>query len=375
MNFGFTEEQDMLRDQVRRFMSADCSLAQVRTLISNDQTPTSTEQRDALWQQMAQLGWLGLAVPEEHGGLGLKWVDQCVVLEETARGLSPLPLLSHYLCVTALALYATPTQRNQWLPKLADGSVRMSTALFDEPNWLDAKAITFPLQKVSGNTTGFSLSGTKHFVTDAAFATHILVACRATDGIKLALVEAGDIEIVTEPSIDNTKPISRLEFNNLAIEPDTLIALDEAQLEFLCDCGSLGVTAEAIGACEAALAMTNDYAKQRIQFGKPIGQYQGVKHRLADMYVAIESFKSLAYYAAWAADEEPSQLPRAASMAKAAASDAAAQIGIDCVGLHGAIGFTAEYDIQLYLKRSKWARPQFGDSDYHYQRVATLGGL
>lgn len=369
MNFGFTEEQEMLREQVRRFMATDCPLAQVRLLADAEQTVASSKLREDLWQQIARLGWLGLAIPEEQGGLGLNWVDQCVVLEETARGLSPLPLLSHYLSVAALITCGTQQQREHWLPQLANGTARMSLALFDEPNWVDAQAVTFELSKQS------TLNGAKHFVTDAAHATHILVACRTATDMQLAIVATSDIDVINEPTIDHTKPISRLVFDNLSIAATARMDLSAEQLEFLCDCGSLGVTAEAVGASEAALTLTNEYAKQRIQFGKPIGQYQGVKHRLADIYVAIESFKSLAYYAAWAADEEPAELPRAASMAKAFASDAAAQIGIDCVGLHGAIGFTAEYDIQLFLKRSKWSRPQYGDSDFHYQRVATIGGL
>jgi alkylation response protein AidB-like acyl-CoA dehydrogenase len=130
-----------------------------------------------------------------------------------------------------------------------------------------------------------------------------------------------------------------------------------------------------VGAADAALTITTDYAKERVQFGNLIGKYQGVKHRLADMYVDIESFRSLLYYAAWTVDEAPEELSRAVSLAKGYASDAFAQIGIDAVQLHGAIGFTAEYDIQLYLKRSKWARPMFGDTDFHYDRVAALGGL
>ena len=146
-------------------------------------------------------------------------------------------------------------------------------------------------------------------------------------------------------------------------------------LAYLTDCGAVAVTLEAIGAAEATMALTTEYAKNRIQFDNPIGKYQGVKHRLADMFIDIESFKSLAYYAAWAVDDAPEELPRAASLAKAYAADAFARIGIDGVGLHGAIGFTAEYDAQLYLKRSKWVRSAFGDADYHYQRAAALGGL
>jgi alkylation response protein AidB-like acyl-CoA dehydrogenase len=143
----------------------------------------------------------------------------------------------------------------------------------------------------------------------------------------------------------------------------------------LFDRGAIAVTGEIIGAAEGAHALTVQYAKDRVQFGAPIGKYQGVKHPLAEMYVDIESTKSLLYYAAWALDESPGEVPRSASLAKAYASDAFTRIGIDGVQLHGAVGYTAEYDIQLYLKRSKWARPAFGDADFHYERVAALGGL
>jgi len=143
----------------------------------------------------------------------------------------------------------------------------------------------------------------------------------------------------------------------------------------LLDRGAAAVTAEMIGAAEAALALTVRYAKQRIQFNSPIGRFQGVKHPLAEIYVDIESFKSLLYYAAWMLDDSPAQAQRQVSMAKAYASEAFARAGLDAVGLHGGIGYTWEYDAQLYLKRSKWARSIFGDADWHYERVAQLGGL
>ena len=174
--------------------------------------------------------------------------------------------------------------------------------------------------------------------------------------------------------MDETKRIGTLTLD-VALTDAQLMPLTVDDLAFLSDCGAVAVTAESVGAAEAALAITTAYAKDRIQFGSPIGKYQGVKHRLAEMFVDIESFKSLSYYAAWTVDDAPAELPRAASLAKAYASDAFARIGIDGVQLHGAIGFTAEYDIQLFLKRSKWARPMFGDSDHHYERVAALGGL
>ena len=143
----------------------------------------------------------------------------------------------------------------------------------------------------------------------------------------------------------------------------------------LLDCGAAAVTAEAIGAAEAALELTVRFAKQRIQFEQPIGRFQGVKHPLAGHYVAIESVKSLLYYAAWMLDQEPEDASLAVSRAKAWASDAFAALGIDAVGLHGAIGYTWEYDAQLFLKRMKWTRSAFGDAGWHLERIAALGGL
>jgi alkylation response protein AidB-like acyl-CoA dehydrogenase len=364
MNFGFTEEQELLRDQVRRFMHDACPMTEVRA-----QMKTASGTSPALWRQAAELGWLGLVIPERLGGVGLKWVDLTVVLEETGRGLSPLPIISQTLAATALLRCGNAAQQQRLLPKLADGSVVATLALYDEANWVHPDAITLTL-------TGGRLRGTKSFVADAATADLFVIACRSGPGFSLALIErtAPGVSVALQPIVDETKRIGTLTLD-VAVDDAHLIPLSGDDLTFLSDCGAVAVTAEAVGAAEAALAMTTAYAKDRIQFGSPIGKYQGVKHRLAEMFVDIESFKSLLYYAAWTVDDAPAELPRAASLAKAYASDAFARIGIDGVQLHGAIGFTAEYDVQLYLKRSKWARPMFGDSDYHYERVAALGGL
>ena len=146
-------------------------------------------------------------------------------------------------------------------------------------------------------------------------------------------------------------------------------------LEWLIDVGAALVAAEVVGAAEGAIQITADYARERVQFDQPIGRFQGVKHPLAEMFVDVESFKSLVYYAAWALDRDADDAGRAVSRAKAYASEAFARIGVDGVQLHGGVGYTWEYDIQLFLKRSKWARPAFGDADYHYERIARLGGL
>jgi acyl-CoA dehydrogenase len=367
MNFGFTEEQNLLRDQVARFMSQACTMNKVRELMATDDGFDT-----ALWQQAAELGWLGLTIPEQYGGIGLGWIDLTVVLEETARGLSPLPIASQALSSAAILRCGSDDHKANWLPAMASGQAICTLSLYDDPNWIDPQAIILTASAASG---GLQVSGTKPFVADAMAANYYLLAARGPDGLCLVAVTRDQVSVEVQPHMDRTKPTGRVTLDNVTIADEFVMPLTEADLAYLTDVGAVAITAEMVGAAEAALNMTNDYAKQRIQFGKPIGQYQGVKHRLADIYVDVESFKSLSYYAAWTVDEAPNELPRAISLAKGYAADAFAQIGIDGIGLHGAIGFTAEYDIQLYLKRSKWARPMYGDSDYHLDRVATLGGL
>lgn len=357
MDFGFSEEQNLLREQVLRFMTDACPLSVVRA--QNGGLPRE------LWQQAADLGWLALIVPEAYGGVGLKWIDLTVVLEETGRGLSPLPIVSQALAATAIGRSASDDVKSEWLPRIAEGEAVFGVGLYDDPNWIDAEGI-----RLAGGAT---LTGTKPFVSDAVAATHLLLATRTGEDLHLVIVDANDASLSAQPGIDRTKPFGTATLDGVA--PLAVFPISADELAFLTDCGAVAVALEAIGAAEAVLALTTEYAKTRIQFDNPIGKYQGVKHRLADMFVDIESFKSLAYYAAWAVDDAPEELSRAASLAKAYAADAFARIGIDGVGLHGAIGFTAEYDAQLYLKRSKWVRSAFGDADYHYQRAAALGGL
>ena len=367
MNFGFTEEQNMLREQVRRFMQEACAIPRVRELLS-----TESAFDGELWKQISDLGRLGLIIPESNGGLGLKWVDLTVVLEETARGLSPLPIASQALASAAILRCGSADHQGNWLPTMASGESICTLALYDEPNWISPDAITLTAKATDG---GYEISGSKPFVPDALSAQYYLLAVQGPDGLARAAVTRDQVTVSAQPVMDRSKPTGSVSLDKVVVPADFLLPMTEQDLAYLTDLGAVAVTAEMVGAAEAALAMTSEYAKERIQFGKPIGQYQGVKHRLADIYVDVESFKSLLYYAAWTVDDGPAELPRAVSLAKGYASDAFARIGIDGVGLHGGIGFTAEYDVQLYLKRSKWARPMYGDSDYHLDRVASLGGL
>lgn len=373
MNFGFTEEQELLRAEVRKFLDQNCPIEEVRKLA---ETPEGFARH--LWERMAELGWVGLTVAEEHGGVGLGWVDLVVVLEETGRSLFPSPLVSTVLAATALGRGGSDAQRAEWLPKLAAGRA-IGTLAFQEAARLDPAGIALEGTARGG---GFSLTGEKLLVPDAQVADLFVVAFRSgasPEDVSLALVPRTSTGVGVEPHVvlDPTRRMGRVRFDGVEVPAGALLGEAGAGwplLSHLLDCGAAAVTAEMVGAAEGALALTVAYARERVQFGQPIGRFQGVKHPLAEMFVDVESFKSLCYWAAWLLDQGSEEAPLAVSRAKAFASDAFARIGIDGVGLHGGVGYTAEYDIQLYLKRAKWARPAFGDSDWHYERVNALGG-
>ncbi len=375
MNFGFSEEQDLLRNEVRKLLDEQCPLDVVRQIM---ETPAgySPEQ----WKQLGELGFLGLILPEEFGGAGLGWVDLVVLLEETGRSLFPSPLISTTLAGAAILDAGSQEQQRRWLPGIADGSVVGSVAVLEEGDDLSLEGIQLRGRLESD---GYVLSGQKHFVVDAGQADVFVVAFRTGDGpsdVCLGLVEADAAEVSVEetPTLDRTRRVGTLRLDGAAT---TLLgaaggAVGRAGPAILrhLDRGALAVTAEIIGVIEGALEITVQYAKDRIQFGSPIGRYQGVKHPLAEMYVDLECLKSLTYHAAWALDDSPDDVPTAVAEAKAFGAAAVTQAGISAIQLHGAVGYTEEYDIQLYLKRSKWARPLYGDETHHQDRIATLGG-
>jgi acyl-CoA dehydrogenase len=375
VNFGFTEEQQLLRRQIRRFLDDRCPLAEVRRLMETD-----AGYSQELWREMSGLAWVGLTVPEEFGGAGLGWVDLLIVLEETGRTLFPSPLIATTLASAALLRAGSESQQRRFLPALADGSAIGTLAIHDDPDTPGPGGITM---RGTGAAGGLRVSGTKRVVMDPEAATLAIVGIRtgeAPEEIALALIDCSAPGVHAEafPTMDRTKRLGNLTLTDVTTDREALLCSGPAavrMLDVLESLGAVAVTGEAVGAAEGAHALTVVYARDRRQFGRPIGQYQGVKHPLAEMYVDIESFKSLVYFAAWAADREPAALPRAASCAKAYAAEAFARIGIDGVQLHGAVGYTDEFDIQLYLKRAKWVRPAFGDADHHYDRVATLGAL
>jgi len=372
MNFGFTEEQELLRAQAERLMQDRSPMTEVRRVAGS-----ALGYEPALWQQLGALGLIGLLVPERYGGAGLGWVDVVVLLEATGRGLLPSPLLSTLLASAALVEHGSAAQQAKWLSPIARGELIATPALLERDQVIAPDAIG-ARASIDGDTR--VLDGEKTFVHDAGSAGLFVVAAREDSGVGLYLVERGQPGVQAESYalIDTTKRMGTLRLAGVRVARDAVMVAPPqgaAALARMLDAGAVAVAAEAVGAAAAVHQLTVEYAKVRQQFGVSIGKFQGVKHPLAEMHVEIETAKSLVYYAAWALDSAPEELPRAASMAKAYTSDAFARVGIDAIQLHGAIGYTEEYDAQLYLKRSKWVRPQFGDADHHYERIAQLGGL
>jgi alkylation response protein AidB-like acyl-CoA dehydrogenase len=375
MNFGFDEQQDLLRSEARKFLDGQAPLSEVRR-IAETEDGFSREQ----WKQLAELGWLGLVVPEECGGVGLGWVDLMVLLEEVGRTLHPSPLLSTLLTAATLVDLAEEGQRERLVGPLVEGTRIGTLALFDRADVWTSAGITLTAEP-DGDV--LVLRGNKPFVADAPAADLYLVAYRTGDSdadIGLAVVDADapGVRCEVRAGIDATKRHGTLVLDGVRIEPDNVLGAAGAVwpvLELARDRAATGLCAEMIGASEGLLAMTVQYAKDRQQFGSPIGRYQGVKHPLAEAYVDIECMKSLTYYAAWALDESSGEVPAAVAKAKGFASEAFNRIGIAGIQLHGAIGYTEANDVHLYLRRSKWARPAWGGEEFHYERAAALGGL
>ncbi len=375
MNFGFTDEQDQLRDGVRRFLDERCPIEEVRRI-----QETEAGYSDKLWGDIAELGWLGITIPEAYGGAGLSWIDWIVILEETGRSLFPSPMISSTLAAAAILEAGSEAQKEHWLPCLADGSKIGTLAVAEESDLIDPTAVDLRGTK---DGAGFVLNGEKRCVVDPETADLFVTTFRTgddPDDVAIAIVEASAEGVSSRsfPMFDETKRQGNVKFDGVKLAADAVLGESRGMVEKIrriLDMAAIAVTAEMSGAVEAALRITTQYAKDRTQFGHPIGHYQGVKHPLAEIYVDLESFKSLLYYAAWCIENRPDEVQRHASLAKAYATECFIRTGFDSIQIHGAVGFATETDIQLYFKRSKWARPIFGDANAHYERVIALRGV
>jgi alkylation response protein AidB-like acyl-CoA dehydrogenase len=363
MYFDLNDEQQAIKSTAREFLAARYKSERIRELI---ETERGFEQPD--WEEMAELGWTGLALPEQWGGQGLGMVELAILFEELGYALAPSPLFSSTAAGLALATNGTEEQRERWLPRLASGEARGTLALVDAGH--PATIGSFAME-ARPDGDGVVLDGEKTLVEDAAGADFILVA--TADGRRhLVEREAEGVAVAAEGSIDPTRRLYSVRFDGVRVGPDATLNGTQEDYRPVLWRGAVTVAAESTGVAQRAMEMAVAYAKEREQFGRPIGAYQAVSHRCAQMLLETENARSAVYGAAWAADAEPGSLPKAAAMAKAYASDAGWRVPDASIQAHGGIGFTWEHDLHFFLKRGRANATRFGDARWHRERVADM---
>jgi alkylation response protein AidB-like acyl-CoA dehydrogenase len=371
IDFGLSEDQEALQRSAREFLARECPPALVReTAATTDGIPR------ALYRQLAELGWMGLLVPERDGGLGLGMLELALVCEELGRVVAPGPFLGTQLVIAALVRAGTAAQRRAWLPRLLAGDAVASLAYVEESDRHDAAGITL---RARSARQGYRLSGTKLFVEGIPGVDVILVAARSRRGISFFLVapDAPGVRLRPSETIDLTRRVGELELRDVAVDRTARVGAENGGaplLARLLDLGAVALAADSLGGAERALEMAVEYTKVREQFGRKIGSFQAVKHMAAEMVAEVEPARSLVWHAAYAFDHRPHEAARAAAIAKARLGEVYARTVNRAVQMHGGIGFTWEYDLQLWFKRACWNEVAFGDPAHHRERLATLDG-
>lgn len=366
---GLTEEHEELRETARRFLADKCGLSQTRALAE-----AGASRDEAAWRQMAeQLMLQGIAIPEEYGGAGFGPVELALVLQEMGRALVVAP----YFSTVALAGQVLTTCRDeraraQWLPRIADGSITATLAVADDTGEIDARAVETVAAR---DGEGWRLSGTKRFVIDGLSADLLIVAANADDGLGLFLVDGSSAGVQREalPNLDLTRPLATVALDRadaVRIEDDAAAVVAK-----VADLVAVALAAEQVGGASAALEMAVDYLKLREQFGRPIGSFQAIKHRCADLLLEVESAVNAVNAAASLLAVGDPEGPIAASVAAAWSSKAYTHVTKENIQFHGGIGFTWEHDAHLFLRRAKTSELLLGTPAHHRARVAELAGI
>jgi alkylation response protein AidB-like acyl-CoA dehydrogenase len=368
MNFAFTDDQTLLKNAARSVLDEQVKPAHVRAMMDD-----SAGYSEALWQEMAKLGWLGLPFPEEVGGAGLGLVELAILQEELGRAAYPGPYMATVvLGGLGLALAGSAAQKEKWLSAIAAGQARLSAALLDAHLDWDPAATAATAARAAG---GYTLEGVKRFVPWAHVADAVLVPARAPEGLTLFLVDPKAAGVTLSPmvGIDLASRWSEMRLTGVPVGADAVVGAVGAAgpvLDALLRRAAVAASAEMLGAARRCLDMSVDYAKVREQFGQLIGSFQAIRHRCAEMLVAVENSHAAVYYAAWALEAGAEDASVAASVCKSYVSDAARQVCGDAIQNHGGIGFTWEYDLHLYMKRAKALEAMFGDAEYHRELIA-----
>ncbi|HEY6495823.1 MAG TPA: acyl-CoA dehydrogenase family protein [Trebonia sp.] len=374
MNFAFSPEQEEFRQSLRRFLAGKSPAAEVRRLMETD-----AGYDPQVWKQLAdQLGLQGLAIPEEYGGSGATPVELGIAFEEMGRVLLCAPFFSTVgLAAQALLAAGDDQAKREYLPRIADGSLLSTLAVTEEDGRWDLSAVRTSAVADSGAPAVCLLDGTKMYVVDGHIAQLLLVVARIDSGLGLFAVDASAEGVVRTPlpTLDMTRKLARVELRGVPARlvsgpGDATTALSRAL-----DLALAALTAEQVGGAQRCLDMAVDYAKIRMQFGRPIGSFQAVKHKCAEMLLEVESAKSAAYHAAGSAEATSDELGVAAAIAKAYCSEAYFHVAAETIQVHGGIGFTWEHDAHLYFRRAKSSQLFLGDEHYHRERFAALTGI
>jgi len=376
MQFAHSEEQQLIRESARSFLAARAGAAQVRAAMEQ---PGGYD--GELWRQMAgELGWSGLAIPQAYGGAGLGWVELCILQEEQGRRLIASPFFATAgLAAPIIEAAGSETQRRTLLAPLAAGEVRVACALAGPDGRPPCTGVTVTL---GGQGERFSLSGVSDFVIHGDAADLLLVLARTAgshgdEAISVAVLPARAAGITVHPHVmlDLTRPMSRIEFDNVSIGREQLLGEPGGAAAAVgrgLDLARIALASEALGGAQHVLEITTAYVKQRVQFGRPIGSFQAIKHRLADMMIEVEAAKSAAWYAACVAQEQPAELAEAAAIAKSYCCDAFCDCAANAIQLHGGVGFTWEHEAHLYLKRARATATLLGSPGWQRERLVRL---
>ncbi len=379
MELSFSESQDELRRAARRFLEVASSEERVRAAMETEQGYDT-----GVWEQLSEeLAWTALTIPEEYGGLGMTYRDLHPLMEEMGRALLCSPFFSTIcLGANALLLGGSDDQKQRYLPGIAAGETTATLAHTERSNPISADDVE---TTYSPNETGYILRGEKRFVLDGHTADLLIVLARSegskgSEGVTLFLVpgDADGVKRTWLPTMDQTRRLASVELGDVAVPADALLG-EEGGGSDLCgqtlDLARIALAAEQVGAAEMCLEMSVEYAKVRQQFGRPIGSFQAIKHKCADMLMMIESARSAAFYASALAAQGDPNLEEASSSAKAFCSDTFFHCAAETIQIHGGIGFTWEHPAHMYFKRAKATEVLLGDPFFHRERVAERMGL